>query len=116
MGQVGNFYKHPPPTTAPPPSQSVSPHFTTEPLFFCCFPIFSSLEPSKSPPKDKQDFSRWASSELFIKNCFLHLNLSSKTRKVHPLRMALRPSHPPKQVQENMNAVPFLSLNLPQYQ
>ena len=43
-------------------------HYRTS--FFCCFPIFSSLEPSKSPPKDKQDFNRWASSELFIKNCF----------------------------------------------
>ena len=43
-------------------------HYRTS--FFCCFPIFSSLEPSKSPPKDKQDFNRWASSELFIENCF----------------------------------------------
>ena len=26
---------------------------------FCCLPIFSSLEPSKSPPKDEQDFNRF---------------------------------------------------------
>ena len=38
-------------------------HYRT--FSFCCLPSFSSLEPSKPPPKDKQDF--WeASSHVFF--------------------------------------------------
>ena len=48
------------------PPQTAFPHISLPNLFFLLLPIFSS----KSPPKDKQDFNRWSSSELFKKNCF----------------------------------------------
>ena len=40
------------------PSNGVSLHFTTEPLLFCCLPIFSLLEPFKLFAIGKQDFNR----------------------------------------------------------
>ena len=37
---------------------------------FCCLPIFSSLQPSKTPPNNTQDFNRsWQGPSHFI---FLH--------------------------------------------
>ena len=37
---------------------------------FCCLPIFSSLQPSKTPPNNAQDFNRsWQGPSHFI---FLH--------------------------------------------
>ena len=50
MENPQNFHK--------PPSNKVSSHFTIETLLSVASPFFSSLQPSKPPPNNTQDFNR----------------------------------------------------------
>ena len=64
-------------------------HYRTS--YFCCFPIFFSLEPSKPPSKDKQDFTWFwdASSQVIFlfqrKFPFLELAPFFPPHSNHPL-------------------------------